>query len=846
MNTISHAQTPPSGGHGAGGLLTDPGLVWSRITDLAGRFGVPAACTAVVAAAGILVLAAGVRRMRQRRWASGARLVEVFVPPEVKPASAEIWWEQLHGALTSTRWRRWLSGTPHLGFEYRVSPEDGAVIRIWVPGCVPPHLVENAVGSAWRGARTRTVAAAPPLPAPPAGQQGLLAGGALRLAQHERWPIRTDGHGDPADAVIAAAAGMPPGYTACLQILARPVVGRRARHTTGPTSRRGVLLAGMPGDVARDVFGLFFGRPRTRTGLRGVPEPVDRQARLQQSARDHAAASKTRGTHWSTVIRYAVTATVPADADRDTVARAGRVVRGRAHAVSSCLSGCSDLNHYRRRRCRRLPEVLAGRRLGRGDLLSTPELATIAHLPLDAGIAEIHRAGARALAPTAAIPIGGPGTKPLGVADATRGRRVAMRVADARHHVHVLGPTGCGKSTLLAHMALADSDAGRGLVLIDPKGDLVTDILKRLPRHCVGKVVLLDADSASPPPCFNPLDLSTVGRDVALVVDNLGTVFRRIYHQFWGPRTDDLFRNALLTVLAQPATATLADVARLLTDDTYRARLTAGVNDPVVQGFWRTFEALGDPGRNQLTSPLLNKLRHLLLRPFVKTALAAGPATVDLGGVLDQGGLVLARLPKGRLGEETTRLVGALLVARTWQAATARAATPTTERRDAALYLDEFHNFLHSSTPVEDMLAEARALKLSMVLAHQHLGQLTPTVREAVSTNARNKIVFSVSPEDARDLARHTQPHLGEHDLAHLDAYHAATRLIVRGQNTPPCTVATEPLPPAIRGRSAEIRAAARAHTTRTSTARPVPAPPAPRPPAPPGPGASDSDPRRR
>ncbi|NQE91714.1 type IV secretory system conjugative DNA transfer family protein [Nocardia terpenica] len=858
MGTGYHTQTTPAdgGSYGptVGELLTHPGVVGDRVLALAVHYAVPAACITVLAAAGILALTARVRRLRERRWADGARHVEILIPPEVQPTSAEVLWEQLHGALEHPLWRRMLFGTPHLGFEYRISPDDGAVIRIWVPSVVPPHLVENAVAASWRGARTRTVAAAPPMPPPVAGHQNVLVGGELRLGRPEQWPIRTDSHGDSAAALIAAAAGMPPGYHACLQVLARPVFGRRARHTSRPGRGAGLasgLLAGIAGDLVREMFGLFFGRAQTRNGApRPAPRSADRQASLEQSARDRAAAVKTRGTHWATVIRYAVTAPVPTGSDTQACVRARKVARGRAHALSSCFSSCSDYNHYARHRRFRLSTVLTERRLGRGDLLSTPELATIAHLPLDAGIAEIHRAGARALAPSAIVAFAGPATKPLGTADAAPGRTVAMRVADARHHVHILGPTGCGKSTLLGQMVLADADAGRGLVLIDPKGDLITDLLKRLPRRCADTVVLFDADSASPPPCINPLDTTTVGADLDLVVDNLGTIFARIYHQFWGPRTDDLFRSSLLTVCTQPAPATLADVARLLTDDTYRARLTATVSDPVLHGFWTNFEALGDAGRGQLTAPLMNKLRHLLLRPFVKTAVAGGPATVDIGQILDQGGLVLARLPKGRLGEETTRLVGALLVARTWQAVTARAATPATQRRDAALYLDEFHNFLHSSTPVEDMLAEARALKLSMVLAHQNLGQLTPTLRDAVSTNARNKICFAVSPEDARDLARHTLPQLSEHDLAHLDAYHAAARLFVRGQNAPPFTVATAPLPPPIRGRSAHIRAAARTHTNGIATngiARPTPTPPASRPrSATPAPGTARHDPRRR
>ncbi|OBA53670.1 MULTISPECIES: type IV secretory system conjugative DNA transfer family protein [Mycobacteriales] len=831
-----------------GGLLTDPGPHLTHLIALAEHHAIPAAVAVVAAVAAVVALTGWVRRRRERGWADGARQVEIMVPPQVQPDSAQMFWEHLHGALARTRWQRLWSGQHLLGFEYRIAPDEGAVIRLWVPSCVPPHLVENAVTVAWRGARTHTQPATAPLPLAPAGHRSMVAGGELRLGRDARWPIRTNAPGDTAAALINAAAAMESGTTACVQVLARPVTarpGRRAGNSGASTGFAGFLL-----EFVREFCGLVTpgpARPTRASVARGSVRGGyrDRQVSLEQSAQDHAAADKALATQWATLVRYAVTAPVAVDADHGTRSQVAARARGRAHAVSSFLSGVSGHNHYRRRRpSSRLREALSWRRLRRGDRLSCPELAVIAHLPLDAGIAEIHRAGARALAPSEVIASGGPGTKPLGRADAVAGRDVAMRVPDARHHVHVLGPTGTGKSTLLGRMILADADAERGLVLIDPKGDLVTDVLTRLPEDAGGRVVLFDADSASAPPCINPLDLTTFGGDLDLVVDNIGTVFARIYHQFWGPRTDDVFRNSLYTVCTQPRPATLADVERILADDTYRARLVASVEKPEVQRFWRAFDALGESGRAQLTAPLLNKLRQLLLRPFVKTALAGGPATVDLSTALDHGGLVLARLPKGRLGEDTTRLLGALLVARTWQAATARAATPATERRDAALYLDEFHNFLHSSTPVEDMLAEARALKLSMVLAHQNLGQLTPTLREAISTNARNKLYFAVSPEDSRDLARHTLPQLTDHDLAHLDAYHAAARLVVNGQNTAPCTLATEPLPPPIPGRARRVRAATRAHTT------PAPQPSSAASLAPrlktPAPRVARPDPRRR
>jgi hypothetical protein len=164
----------------------------------------------------------------------------------------------------------------------------------------------------------------------------------------------------------------------------------------------------------------------------------------------------------------------------------------------------------------------------------------------------------------------------------------------------------------------------------------------------------------------------------------------------------------------------------LLGSEQDRRRITAAVTDPLLRGFWDWYEQLSDAARAQAAGPLMNKLRAFLLRPFVRAAVAAGPSTFTMTGVLDQGGLLLARLPKGVLGEETSRLLGSFLVASAWQAASARAGLPEHLRPDAALYLDECHNFLTLPYPLEEMLAEARAYRLALVMAHQNLAQLPP------------------------------------------------------------------------------------------------------------------------
>ena len=182
-----------------------------------------------------------------------------------------------------------------------------------------------------------------------------------------------------------------------------------------------------------------------------------------------------------------------------------------------------------------------------------------------------------------------------------------------------------------------------------------------------------------------------------------------------------------------------------------------------------------------------------------------------MADILD-GGLLLCRLPKGVLGEETARLLGSMIVARTWQAAIARATVPEDQRRDATLYIDECQNFLNLPGSVEDMLAEARGYHLGLVLAHQNLTQLPRELAAALSANARSKIYFNVDPNDAREFAKHTKPELDEHDLAHLDVYTAAARLLVGNRQLPAFTFTTNPPAPIVGEATAIRQACAAAH----------------------------------
>ncbi|MEB8338023.1 helicase HerA domain-containing protein [Streptomyces endophyticus] len=810
-----YLRDPQGAVHAVLGLIERWGAQWGPVAGAATVLGV----------AGAVVARSWWRRRHRRVLATRARVIAILSPPTADPDGAAALWANLAGLLGTSRRRRLTGRAPHVAWEY-VFDRETTQLQLWVPGTVPPGLLERAVEAAWPGTRTDTHPAQPPLPrVAPKDRQLSVAGGELRLARSDALPLRSDFPADPLRALFGATADLARQEQAVVQILARPATRRRARQTHRAARRVGAGHS--PHRIGR-LLDLLTPGPRTRkhTG----PKIPDRQAALETSAQDRAIVTKQRGPLYEALLRYGITATVPATASTADRERTRGRLRGRAYAIAGAFAPFTEHNHFRRVRLRRRLPRVAERRLDRGDLIAIPELSALAHLPWDQTVPGLQRAGARSVPPPPGIPVTGSTVRPLGRTDTGPPRPVGLWVADARHHLHVLGATGAGKSELLARMALADADAGRGVVVIDPKGDLVTDVLARLPEQLGSKVALFDADSTDRPPILNPLE----GEDVAHTVDDVVSVFSRVYAASWGPRTDDILRAGLLTLRMLPGTPTLTDLPRLLSVTAFRRRAVAHISDDILRGFWTWYDALSEAGRAHVAAPLMNKLRAFLLRPFVRAAMASGPSTVDMGQILD-GGVCLVRIARDSLGAETSRLIGSLVVARTWQAATHRAHLPPAKRRDASLYIDEAHTFLNLPYAMEDLLAEARGYRLSLTLAHQYLRQLPRDLAEGVSANARTKVFFNASPEDARHLARHTEPRLTDHDLSHLDAFHIAVRPVVNGAELPAFTAVTEKLPPPIRGRAEAIRRAARRNAPPTQAPQPATPPP----------GTTPQDPRR-
>ena len=396
-----------------------------------------------------------------------------------------------------------------------------------------------------------------------------------------------------------------------------------------------------------------------------------------------------------------------------------------------------------------------------------------------------------------------------GVADQA-GERLGISIGDALYHTVLLGPTGAGKSTALAHLALADIHAGRGVLLIDPKTDLVADILARIPEQRRSDVVVIDPTS-SRPVGINPLARAQTTRSGALssgggvpgggaspelVADTVLATLKGVFAESWGVRVEQVLSAALVTLARTPG-ATLVDLPLLLTNAAYRQRLVAASGaDPLGTGqFWAAYEALSEAQRQQWVGPVLTRLQPFLIRPHLRATLEQATPSFDLGEVFTRRRIVLVSLNKGVLGAESARLLGSLLVGQLWPLILARAAVEPSQRHVVSVFIDEVQDYLSLPGSLADALAQARSLGAAFHLAHQYRGQLPAALKAGIDANARNKIIFSLNAADAAELARQAID-LEAADFQLLPRFGVYARTMHHGRENPWCQATTLPPTP--------------------------------------------------
>ncbi|KUO18867.1 hypothetical protein AQJ91_23460 [Streptomyces dysideae] len=401
-------------------------------------------------------------------------------------------------------------------------------------------------------------------------------------------------------------------------------------------------------------------------------------------------------------------------------------------------------------------------------------------------------------------------------------RVVGIAPADQTFHGVAYGPSGSGKTNVLLRLILADIAAGRPVVVLDPKRQLIDDILARVPADQVERIVELNAADASPTG-FNPLDIGH--RDPDVVVDGILAVFAAVFSDGYGPRTADIFSSGLRTLARGSlpnAPATLTDLPRLFTDPAFRRPYVGRIqNDLALAGFWSAWEEQGPAAQAAVLAAPMNKLRQFLLRPAVVRMLDQRAGKFRLRDVFRTSRVVLVGLNEGLVGPGVASLLGSLIIAECWQAVQERASEANAHLRPGTVYVDEAPRFVHLSTSLADALAISRSLSVGWFLAAQFRSQFPSELRTAVDINARSKIVFATEADDARDLATKLAPELEPQDFMSLPRFHAYANLVANGAPSGWGLVRTLPPPPAISDAEA-VRTIARTNYAPLQTA-PVP-----------------------
>ncbi len=369
-----------------------------------------------------------------------------------------------------------------------------------------------------------------------------------------------------------------------------------------------------------------------------------------------------------------------------------------------------------------------------------------------------------------------------------------IKRTDRRQHMYVVGQTGTGKSVLLNNLIVQDISRGEGVCVVDPHGELVEGLLSKIPRERKDDIIYFNPADDEYHIGFNILDLPDP-RYKHLVASGLMGIFTKIWSNVWSARMEYILNNAILALLETP-NSTLLGVTRILVDKDYRQRVIAAVKDPVVKSFWiHEFEEWRDQFRNEAIAPIQNKVGQFLSTALIRNIVGQSKSTIDIFNIMNEKKILLVNVSKGRIGEDNSALLGAMLITKIQLAAMERVRVPEEERQDFYLYVDEFQNFATDS--FASILSEARKYRLNLILAHQYVGQLvtdtSTKVRDAIFGNVGTMIVFRIGATDAEFLEAEFEPEFLPIDIVNLPNYHIYLRLMVSGVTSRPFSAHTLP-----------------------------------------------------
>jgi CxxC-x17-CxxC domain-containing protein len=403
--------------------------------------------------------------------------------------------------------------------------------------------------------------------------------------------------------------------------------------------------------------------------------------------------------------------------------------------------------------------------------------------------------------------------------------KFGIKTDDRRRHIYMVGKTGMGKSNLLENMAIQDIQAGNGVAFIDPHGEAAEKLLDYVPSWRVNDVIYFNPGDVAYPTAFNVMEISNPEHR-NLIAAGLMAVFKKIWPDVWSARMEYILNNTILALLEYP-NSTLLAINRMFSDPDFRAKVVEKITDPIIKAFWvNEYARYNQKYEQESTAAIQNKVGQFIANPLMRNIIGQVRSSIDMRKIMDEKKVLIVNISKGMVGEDNSRLFGAMLITKLQLAAMSRQDVPEEERTDFFCYVDEFQNFATDS--FVNILSEARKYRLSLILANQYLGQLdemgvggkSSRVRDAVFGNIGTLVAFRVGAEDAEFLEPEFSPEITIEDFVNLGKYHIYLKLMIDGITSAPFSART--LPPTEKLAVSEKEKIVRASRERYSVPRSV------------------------
>ena len=684
-----------------------------------------------------------------------------------------------------------LYGQRHFGFE--IIGTKGFVHFYAAVPLAMVELVKQAVVSAYPSARLEEVPEHNIFS--PIGKVSGTVGGELHLKEPYAYPIATyqDLKRDAMQALLNAMSTLDKEDGAGIQILMRPA---------DPGWRKSVLaLAGQKRKGEKDKKGgermLSFAKDFATAFVKPPEDKKEEKSgkdlsSIEQATLD-AMEDKTRHPGYEVLIRL----TVSSNINQRSQALLSNLV------AAFALFDSQGKNGFKFVPAKSIDDFITSYILRifpqnqSKNILNAVELATIFHFPDQRAIptSQLERQDSKQVDGPRNIPEKG---LLLGY-NIFRGVKKPIRLAisDRQRHMYAVGQTGTGKSTYLENLALQDMMNGDGFAFVDPHGDTAEKLLSMVPKERTEDVIYFCPADMDYPMGLNLFEFQTADQKDFLIQEALNMLYK-LYdpqHQgIMGPRYEHLFRNAALTIMADPEGGTFVDIPKLFRDPQYVKQKLQHVHDQNVVEFWQKEMPQSQRSNEfgEVVSWFVSKFGAFLSNEMMRNIIGQTKSSFDLRDIMDNRKILLVNLSKGRTGELNSKLLGMVFVMKFQAAAMSRANIPEKDRKDFALYVDEFQNF--STDSFATILSEARKYHLNLIVANQFTTQLTEEVRDAVFGNIGTIVAFRVGQdEDAEALAKRMRPAFEVSDLLRMPNYNAAVRTLIGGVPTQPFSMATLP-----------------------------------------------------